>query len=137
MNAPEQLPAAEPDWTADLMARLTLAGVKLTADGENLLAEPRAALTDELRALIRAHKAEILDSLATVQRGREERHRRVEELLVAEPDRQRVAIFNLNQNPAYILCTVGIRGVGSCELRIPRSKYDPWAILQALQAAEQ
>jgi hypothetical protein len=135
MGAPEM--TAETDWRAELMARLTAAGVKLTANGEDLLAEPRAALTDELRTLIRAHKAEILDSLAEVKRGREERHRRVEELLAAEPDRKRVAIFDLNQNPAYVLCTIGIRGVGSCELCIPRDKYDPWAVLDALQRAEQ
>lgn len=46
------------------VARLRSAGLRLTAQGDTLLVEPRSALTDELRALIKAHKTEILEALA-------------------------------------------------------------------------
>ena len=44
-----------------LLERLAVAGVTLTpVDGNYLDAEPAEALTDELRALIRQHKADLL-----------------------------------------------------------------------------
>ena len=118
---------------SELIGRLALAGVKLSADGANLVAEPRAALTDELRALIRAHKAAILEALAPIERGREDRRRRVLAKLAAQPER-RAAIFDDRGDP--VICTVAIREVGTFEMRIPRSLYDPWLILDALQRAE-
>lgn len=56
--------------------------------------------------------------------------------LAAEPDRQRVAIFDPDADPASVLCTLAIRGVGTCELRIPRAKFDPWAVLETLQRTQ-
>src|SRR5262245_26587135 len=47
-----------------LLAQLRKHGLQLTPQGEVLLVEPRAALTDELRALIRANKPAILRELA-------------------------------------------------------------------------
>lgn len=53
----------------DLLSRLALAGVRLSVVGsDRLLAEPRAALTDELRALIRAHKPDLLAALGEIAR---------------------------------------------------------------------
>ena len=45
----------------DILTILRGKGLTLTADGGNLLASPKAALTDETRALIRAHKAALVD----------------------------------------------------------------------------
>lgn len=125
---------------SDLLGRLALAGVKLTLLGpDKLAAEPRAALTDELRALIRNHKAELIEALAPIggkrhdERGREIRRQRALAKLAAEPDRQRVAIFDPDADPAFVICTIAIRGVGTCELKIPRAKFDPWAVLEALE----
>jgi hypothetical protein len=130
---------SEPDqvMASDLVARLALAGVKLSAEGANLVAEPRAALTDELRALIQANKRAILEALAPIERGRELRRERALRKLAEEPDKQRVAVFDSDSDQAFVLCTVAIRGVGTCELRIPRDRYDPWLVLEALQRAAQ
>ena len=46
-----------------ILDTLKAKGVRLTRDGGDLIATPRAALTDELRALIRQHKAELLEVL--------------------------------------------------------------------------
>jgi TubC N-terminal docking domain len=135
MGAPQEMSAQ--DLGSALIGRLAVAGVKLSADGPDLLAEPRAALTDELRALIRANKSVILGALAEVERGREGRHQKALMALAAQADKQRVAIFAPDPEREYVLCTIAIRGVGTCELRIPRGKYDPWAILNALERAEQ
>jgi len=46
-----------------ILARLKAAGLHLRAEGGNLAASPKSALTDDLRALMRAHKAELLQAL--------------------------------------------------------------------------
>ena len=47
-----------------LLPELRSAGLRLTARGEQLLVEPKTALTDELRAVIRQRKHELLRELA-------------------------------------------------------------------------
>ena len=39
-------------------------GITLSVDGGNLLAKPKAAITEEARSLIREHKAELLEALS-------------------------------------------------------------------------
>ncbi|MGH8590840.1 MAG: hypothetical protein ACREXX_16390, partial [Gammaproteobacteria bacterium] len=48
----------------DIMTAIRAAGITLSVDGGNLIAGPKAALTDELRSLIRAHKPALLAALA-------------------------------------------------------------------------
>jgi len=47
----------------DILARLSAVGLRLSRECDSLIAAPRSALTDELRALLRAHKAELLAAL--------------------------------------------------------------------------
>lgn len=47
-----------------VLGRLRAAGVRVAVDGDRLTAGPRALLTDELRALIRGHKAELIELLS-------------------------------------------------------------------------
>jgi hypothetical protein len=117
---------------SDLIGRLALAGVKLWVDGANLCAEPAAALTDDLRTLIRANKAAILEALTPVERGQDLRRQKVLRKLAAEPDKQRVAIFDPNCAPDAVICTVAIRGVGTFEMQIPKDRYDPFLVLDVL-----
>lgn len=48
----------------DLLAELACLGVTVTADGERLIIQPASKLTDELRAALRAHKAELLAAVS-------------------------------------------------------------------------
>ena len=122
----------------DLIGRLALAGVRLSLVGpDRLAAEPRDALTEELRTLIREHKPELIEALAPVSQGQELRRQRVLAKLKAEPDKKRVAIFGPDADRDFVICTLAIRGVGTCELRIPRDRYDPWLILDAMARSEQ
>jgi hypothetical protein len=123
---------------SDLIGRLALAGIRLSLrEPGQLAAEPREALTDELRALIRANKPALLAALYPLERGQEIRRQRALEKLAESPDRTRTAIFDIDADPSVVICTVAIRGVGTCELQIPRERYDPWAILDALRKADQ
>jgi hypothetical protein len=123
---------------SELLGRLASAGVRLERLAEDrLAAEPKDALTDELRDLIRQHKPELLAALEPVDRGRELRRQRVLAKMKSEPDREQVAIFDTDFDDDYVLCTIAIRDVGTCELRIPRDRYDPWLILEAMGGREQ
>jgi hypothetical protein len=122
---------------SDLIGRLALAGVRLARLGEDrIVAEPSGALTEEFRDLIRQHKAELLSALEPVDRGREVRRQQVLAKLKAEPEKKRAAIFDAESDREFVICTVGIRGVGTFELRIPRDRHDPWLILEALNRTE-
>ena len=62
---------------SDLIGRLAIAGVRLARIGEDrIAAEPKDALTDEFRTLIRQHKPSA-GALEPVDRGLELRRQRV------------------------------------------------------------
>lgn len=48
----------------EILATVTAAGIRLRAEGDRLVASPRECLTDELRSLIRGHRAELLATLS-------------------------------------------------------------------------
>lgn len=48
----------------DVLAHLSALGVSLSRNGDSLIARPRSALTDELRTMIRANKAALLEAIA-------------------------------------------------------------------------
>lgn len=58
---------------ADILAAVRAAGITLKAEGEGIRATPRAALTDSLRAEIRANRAAILAALREDGEAQEER----------------------------------------------------------------
>ncbi len=121
---------------SDLLGRLALAGVRVSKDGANIVAEADSPLTDDLRALIRDNKAALLGALEPSMGGAQERLQRVLAKLAAEPDKQRAAIFDTDSAPGVVICTLAIRDVGTCELQIPADQYDPWAILSALEQTQ-
>jgi hypothetical protein len=47
-----------------LLANLRASGLSIASDGEALIVEPRSAITEQTRALIRTHKHAILQELA-------------------------------------------------------------------------
>lgn len=50
-----------------LLTELAQAGLTLEADGDRLVVAPRGRLTDEIRATIRAHKADLLAAMAVAR----------------------------------------------------------------------
>jgi TubC N-terminal docking domain len=54
---------------AAILDQIRGAGITLSADGGSLIATPKTALTDELRSLIRANKADLLAELAAPAPG--------------------------------------------------------------------
>src|SRR5881394_206339 len=52
---------------ADLWRALDVAGVRLSAEGQRIRAQPASALTDELRDAIRRHRWQVLELIETEQ----------------------------------------------------------------------
>lgn len=121
----------------DLLARIAAAGIRLKPlpDGR-IWVEPRAALTDELRALIRSHKAELLQALAGEPEAdprAEARRQKVLAMLEANPGARYALITDDRADPETVVVALAIRGRATCELRIPREKYDGTLLLDLIE----
>lgn len=123
------------------LAKLRAKGLMLRAAGNQVLVEPCTLLTDELRALIRQHKPEILETLSA-EAVLEGRRRQVEERLRSQPALRRafdIAGAPLTPEPgppvSLVLAVRTDLGIVSGELHVPREKFDAVLIIQALEAA--
>ena len=113
---------------AKVLDRLHQSGIRLTAEGDRLIAESTSALTDDTRTLIREHKPELLKFLE-----REDRRRRVLDILAdASPEARYAYLTDDKSHPDYVILVLAIRGVGTCELSIPRNRYDPFLLMQMM-----
>src|SRR6266571_1250387 len=142
-----------------ILTELKARGIQLRRDGDGLLAFPKDNLTDELRALIREHKAELLEAVAKDQA----------EALPSPADRDffrsivpgaRIARFvgaDAEERKARVLAqfegpgirramafsqdgtvTVGVMVDGIVwiqDLKIPAEKFDPFLILERFEKA--
>jgi len=133
------------------LVRLRAAGLKLTASGGRLLVEPRSALTDELRELIRANKSALLKELRAADNVRyrtsaaalEARRYRVERQLREHPE-LRVAFDAINAplrpGPGeQVSVVLGVRCgehilVG--EITVPRERFQPALFLLTVDPSE-
>src|SRR5262245_18738572 len=102
----------------DVLVQLAAAGIRLTPlpDGR-IWAEPRAALNDELRELIRCHKAELLRALAAEAPSdsrAQARRQRVLGLLVDNPAATYAAVTDMDADPEVVVVALAIRGRGTC-----------------------
>lgn len=121
----------------DILGVLAARGLRLrpTPDG-NLEVSPRRLLTDETRRLIREHKAELLTALGTdalPDPAAEARRQRALGMLVQNPEASYAVLTDAEAGPDAVLLTLAIRGQATCELRIPRDRYDPFLLLDLIE----
>ena len=123
-----------------LINELSRQDVRLwTQDGQLQFDGPEGVLTDDVLAQLRQNKSEILEHLAHDGSDKEialREHRRQELLqMMADDDQDRKYHFltDLEADPDYVILAVGVRGVATFEMRIPREKYDPILLLEAFR----
>src|SRR4051794_31268511 len=63
----------------------------------------------------------------------EARRQRVLELLAANRGARYALVTDLETDPKAVLLALAIRGKASCELRIPREKYDSFLLLALIE----
>jgi hypothetical protein len=125
----------------DLLAQLSALGVKLSREGDALIAEPRSALTDEARAMIRAHKAELLAAFESPAKGvlhsagadpaAEARIAHALAFLEMHPNVRRACFANVEGDPAHVIITVAIREPRvAVEVLVRRERLDVPALME-------
>ncbi len=53
-------------------------------------------------------------------------------MLAASPGKWLAVGTDCNADPEYVLLALAIRGKATCELRIPRERYDPFLLLDLI-----
>jgi len=119
-----------------LLSKLAGSGIRLSVERDRLRAEPRSALTEDTRALIKAHKDELIAALASdalPDPKAEARRQRVLVMLAERPNIRYAVLTDTEADPEAVILALAIRGRAMCELRIPRAKYDPFLLLDLIK----
>jgi len=116
----------------DLILELRRKGYAIRADGGYLDISPADNLPPELVQTIRQSKAEILTELQREARA-EWRRQKVIAMLDAAPGTQRAIYADTDSDPLNVILAVAIRHVATCEMLIPKAKYDPWRLLELIE----
>lgn len=117
----------------DLIFELRRKGYAIHADGGILDIYPADNLPPELVQTIRQSKAEILTELQREART-EARRQKVIRMLEAAPDTQRAIYADTDSDPHNVILAVAVRAcMQTCEMRIPKAKYDPWKLLELVE----
>lgn len=123
--------------SADLLQELRTAGIALmrTAEGKLRAQANQGVMTDEHKALIAAHKDELLAALEHEQSALITRRRDVLAMLDENPDVRYAWLTDASAHPDRVIVALAIRGVASCELSIARHRYDPQKLLELIDGS--
>ena len=120
------------------------------ADGVSLILSPAGtikatgdgAAVNRWLPVIREHKPGILAELRAANDtahdtlpdpAAEARRQRVLGMLAERPDIRYAGLTETQSDPQAVILALAIRGVATCELRIPRAKYDPFLLLELIE----
>ncbi len=118
---------------AELIETLTQQGVKLRVDGDQLIVSaPKGSVPPETMEALKQQKAEVMAELTSLPDVRARRERLYR--MMDEDDAERIYywITDADSDPCCVILAIGIRGVGTCEMRIPKEKYDPFLLMEIL-----
>ena len=72
-----------------------------------------------------------------LDRQREARRQKVIAMLEAAPGMQRAIYTDTGSDPDNVILTVALRNLATCEMLIPKSKYDSWRFLELIERLDQ
>lgn len=117
----------------DLIFELRRKGYSIQADGGYLDISPADNLPPELLQQLKQSKTEILTELQREARA-EWCRQKVIAMLEAAPDTQRAIYTDTESDPHNVILTVAVRACQqTCEMLIPKAKYDPWKLLELIE----
>lgn len=93
-----------------------------------LMLSPPEKITNELIERLRKHKPAIIEELK-----REQRREKVLKMLEERPEIQRAFVTDTENDRHNVILTLAIRNAGTCELLIPKHRYDPFIFLEIIQ----
>lgn len=68
-----------------------------------------------------------------LDRQREARRQKVIAMLEAAPDTKRAIYTDTASDPHNVIVAVAIRHIATCEMVIPKEKYDAWRLLEMIE----
>jgi len=68
-----------------------------------------------------------------LERQRNARRQKVIAMLETAPDNQRAIYTDINSDPHNVILAVAVRNLATCEMLIPKVKYDPWRLLELIE----
>jgi hypothetical protein len=119
-------------------------GVSVRIDGDDIVLEAAAPPPPNLIELLSRHKAAILKELresanATLtaipaaQYSQEAHRQKVRTVLEAHPTAKYALFSDTETDPEAVIVVLAIRGRATCEIRIPRDKYDGTLLLHLIE----
>ena len=130
---------------AELVQKIHQRNGQVTVDGGDLNLTATRPLPADLLDELRAHKVELLNYLngeaanamsdadAPLDPAADARRRQVLGMLAANPDITYAFTSDDETDPEYVIITLAIRGKATCDLRIPRSRYDGFKVLDLIE----
>jgi len=112
----------------DLIFELRRKGYSIVADGSYLDISPANDLSDEFVQQLKQRKTEILSELQ-----RETRQKKVLTMLKENPDKQRAVYADTESDQDNVILTIAVRYLSTCEMLIPKAKYDPFRLLELIE----
>ena len=97
-------------------------------DDDSLELYPAEKITNELIERLRKHKPAIIEELK-----REQRREKVLNMLEERPETQRAFVTDTESDRHNVILTLAIRNAGTCELLIPKHKYNPFVVLETIK----
>ncbi len=144
----------------ELFASLVRQGYDLDAIGDQLDVDG-PPLNDDLRGLIKDNKSglcrlatlkpdagadwpwiardavELTELANRTEAAKESRHGELLEMMRADDQGKKYFyLTDTDSNTRFVILAMAIRGVATFELKIPRERYDPFLLMQALQDME-
>jgi len=112
----------------------------LGADDQLIIRAPEGAIDSETLEQIRHEKRRVMAVLSQTQPlepAREKRHQKVADMMAADDKRGKYYFYadTYSEADSVVVC-VGIRGLATFDMRVPRPKYDPYLFAKALQDME-
>lgn len=127
---------------AEIIAQATVEGVIIALSPRGTIkATGEQLAVDKWLPAIRDNKAAIIAALKVGAEGMATIHmtpaaNRIEKVigkLQADPGLRYVMETHSDIEPDGVILTLTIRGKGACELRIPKSRYDAFALLELIE----
>jgi hypothetical protein len=107
-----------------LIEEVRLLGIEIDAAGSDLVLRPARSVPEWLIPQIRAAKPEIL---------REIRRRQALKMLSDDPKLSRACVVDPDSAPGQVVVMLAIRGIGTCDLEIPRDLWDPFLFMKHIE----
>ena len=120
---------------AALIHGLGAQGVTFRTENDRLIVRaPQGSIDQPTLKKLRDQKPLLIAELARAQTAaREERRQRLLQMM-AEDDQPKKYywITDIKADPDWVILALAIRDVGTCELLIPRERYDPFLLLESI-----